>query len=346
MKLHCSDGSWRNSTAAIMSVTSAQSAAVNDCPTATGAPVEPGQRLPDQVLAGLLERVGVVDEVGRRHLVDGLGPPVQVRGLHHADRGDGLAVEGAAVDEQRVPVVRDAGVRGTPPPSDVSQWYSTSETLPGSPMQVGVHMSRIAPPNAVESSPISQRYESWPVAGSAVRRIVDVHRLAAGEVALMRFPFGSEMQADGIVIVGSAPAIPHGAVPVLFATMTPTAPAFWAFFTLTAKPHAAVDQRDVPAHGRAVRERHQPFVGDVSPGSCRRRRVRARRRRSSRRREQRAEAAPPAAHTRCCGLLMITTGTGVVCVEQRPPSGRSRGCPSRRRSACPPSRPRCPSRTR
>ena len=40
LKLHCSVGSVRNSTAAIMSVTSAQSAAVNDCPDGgTGAPV-------------------------------------------------------------------------------------------------------------------------------------------------------------------------------------------------------------------------------------------------------------------------------------------------------------------
>ena len=68
------------------------------------------ERLPDEVRARRLERVRVVGEVAVLDLVDSLRAEVDVRRLGEADRRDGLAVVGPAVDEQRVAVVGDAGV--------------------------------------------------------------------------------------------------------------------------------------------------------------------------------------------------------------------------------------------
>ena len=88
VKPHFGVGSVRSSTAAIMSATSAQSAAVNDCPDGAAGPghAETEERLADEVLTRLLERIRVVVEVGRRNLVDRLRAPVQMRGLDEAER--------------------------------------------------------------------------------------------------------------------------------------------------------------------------------------------------------------------------------------------------------------------
>jgi hypothetical protein len=96
-------------------------------------------------------------------------------------------------------------------------------------------MSRIAPPNAVESSPMSQRYE-LSVAPGASRRSVALTPAASS--ALITLPFETPMDADGIVMVGSAPAMRMTPSPPSewFAMITPIAPLSCAFFTFTAKP--------------------------------------------------------------------------------------------------------------
>ncbi len=151
----------------------------------------------------------------------------------------------------------------------------------------------------------------------------------------MMFPFGSEMQSDGMVIVGSTPAMPHGAVPVLLTTTTPTAPAFWAFLTFTANPQTPRSMSAMlPAICAAfVNGGRQPFVVDVSGAGGGPGKVPTPSSASTTLSVSPAnvsggpKAAPPAAQTRCSGLLMTRSGAGVVCVEhaltERTPAGAS-----------------------
>ena len=64
----------------------------------------------DQIGARGFQRVSQVGEIARRGQIGFLGSPVDVGRLGQAKSGDRLAVVGAAVYEQRVRVVRDAGV--------------------------------------------------------------------------------------------------------------------------------------------------------------------------------------------------------------------------------------------
>ena len=94
-------------------------------------------------------------------------------------------------------------------------------------MQVGFHMSRIAPPNAVESSPMSQRTEfSEPAGGFCLRVTLTVFEPSA---PLIVAPLAVEMLSVeiviGVVIVASSP-MPKGAPPgALFPMTTAIAPA-------------------------------------------------------------------------------------------------------------------------
>ncbi len=65
----------------------------------------------DQVRAGLLEGVVVVEEVRARDEVAGERAVLDLAGLRQADPGDRVAVEAPAVGHQREGVVRDAAVR-------------------------------------------------------------------------------------------------------------------------------------------------------------------------------------------------------------------------------------------
>src|SRR5918994_179959 len=69
--------------------------------------------------------------------------------------------------------------------------------------------------------------------GRGLLRIVPV----AGRPALIVMPPAWGTCTDGIVIVGSVPPMAPGSPGTLFTTITPTAPAFCAFLTLTVKPH-------------------------------------------------------------------------------------------------------------
>src|ERR1700709_1833680 len=54
------------------------------------------------------------------------------------------------------------------------------------------------------------------------------------------------MRTDGMVIVGSTPDMPAGGLPATLSAMsTAVAPAFWAFFTLTAKPQVPRSRRAI-----------------------------------------------------------------------------------------------------
>src|SRR5262245_35587807 len=77
------------------------------------------------------------------------------------------------------------------------------------------------------------------------------------------------ISTDGIVIVGSTPPIPGGGEPAtLLAMITARAPAFWAFFTLTLKPHAPRSIRAIllltAREFAAVNGSHPGPDGDVS----------------------------------------------------------------------------------
>ena len=118
----------------------------------------------------------------------------------------------------------------------MSHWYSASVTLPGSERQRGFHMSRIAPPNAVESSPMSHLYEASRV--PALSLIVTFTGLPSASWPFIRLPWSSVVFTDGIVIVASTPDIVVGGCPTrTFAMTAPIAPAFWAFLTLIVKLH-------------------------------------------------------------------------------------------------------------
>src|SRR5687768_14972316 len=137
-------------------------------------------------------------------------------------------------------------------------------------MQVGVHISRIAPPKAVESSPISQRMESSEPAGGFCLRVTLTVLLAASS-PLMALPLDSAISRDEIVIVGSAPPM-FWTASTLFATTTAMAPAFWAFFTLTAKPQTPRSTSEIlPAVAAAFTNGVQPFEvdGSAAPSSAR-----------------------------------------------------------------------------
>ena len=59
--------------------------------------------------------------------------------------------------------------------------------------------------------------------------------------------------SEGIVIVGSTPAMPLTPVPALLATTTAMAPAFWAILHLDGEPTgAAVDERDLAGQRAAL----------------------------------------------------------------------------------------------
>ncbi len=75
---------------------------------------EPVDRPTDQIVTRGIQRLRVIGELGQRHLVAGHRAVVDVRGLRQPDALHFDAVEGLAVDEHRVVVVRDAGVRVDP----------------------------------------------------------------------------------------------------------------------------------------------------------------------------------------------------------------------------------------
>ena len=141
----------------------------------------------------------------------------------------------------------------TPPLSLDAQKYSWSVTLPGSPRQVGSHMSRIAPPKAVASSPISQRYEPW----LPVRARIVTFTVPAARSFLNAAPWPSVIITDGIWIEGSTPGMIVGPPNTLLAIITPVAPTFSMLATFTVKAHrprstSAMLPATVPAFVNAV----------------------------------------------------------------------------------------------
>jgi hypothetical protein len=63
------------------------------------------------------------------------------------------------------------------------------------------------------------------------------------------------------VIVGSLPPIVIGGPATLLATITATAPAFWAFFTLTVKVHAGAGGGGEPRSTSAIAPAGKPTSG-------------------------------------------------------------------------------------
>src|SRR5687768_17447569 len=126
-------------------------------------------------------------------------------------------------------------------------------------------MSRIAPPKAVESSPISQRYESSGGADPPRSFRLTLTALPAASSFLITPPFAVEMLSVGIVIgvviVGSS-AMPKGPPPTaLFAMTTPIAPASCAFLVFvlnvqTPRSTSAI----LPATAAAFVSAAQPVV--------------------------------------------------------------------------------------
>src|SRR5262245_36203770 len=122
------------------------------------------------------------------------------------------------------------------------------------------------------------------------------------------------MQSDGIVM-GPAPAIPHGTSAV-FAMTTAVAPAACAFWTFSAKAQTPRSiSATLPLIAAAfVNGGVHPFVVEGSPAPTPS---------SARTRfpvtpvwvSGGPNAAAPAAHSPGTGLLMISVGTGTVCVE-------------------------------
>ena len=81
-------------------------------------------------------------------------------------------------------------------------------------------------------------------------------------LALSVLPSASVTRTAGMVIVGSVPPRAAGGVPgALSAMITPTAPASWAFFTLTMKPQVPRSMRAMlPATAAALVIAEQPSV--------------------------------------------------------------------------------------
>src|SRR5688572_20947949 len=105
-------------------------------------------------------------------------------------------------------------------------------------------MSRIAPPNDVASSPMSQRTElsvPTPPWVSVALTVVDASALRTAS------PLAFPSDSDGMTTVGSTPAMPNAPLPprVWLAMMTPTAPFSCAFLDLTTKPQ-------VPRYNSAI----------------------------------------------------------------------------------------------
>src|SRR5918996_597912 len=96
-------------------------------------------------------------------------------------------------------------------------------------------------------------------------------RPVAGSPDLIVPPSAWDTCTAGIVIVGSEPPIKPGSPGALLTTMTPIAPAFWAFFTLTVKlqePRSTIAM--LPTSSAAFVIGLQPSVVDgpaVSAGS-------------------------------------------------------------------------------
>ncbi len=122
------------------------------------------------------------------------------------------------------------------------------------------------------------------------------------------------MPSDGIVIVGSAPAMPNTPPPPLFAITPPIAPATCMFLTLIVNaqvPRSA--SPTLPVMEPAGRASQASLVDAPAPSFA-----------STRSPVVPAtvsgapKAAAPAAHSPGVGELMIRIGTGTVRVEQAP----------------------------
>src|SRR5262245_54719136 len=127
------------------------------------------------------------------------------------------------------------------------------------------------------------------------------------------------MPTDGMVIVGSTPAIPNAPPPARLAITTPMAPFAWAFAAFTTKPHTPRSiSATLPATWAALTNGvSQPFAVPASPVAFPSS-TRARSPVTPETVSGGPNDAPPAAHRPGVGLLIARIGTGVVNSEQPP----------------------------
>src|SRR5881397_3304406 len=88
------------------------------------------------------------------------------------------------------------------------------------------------------------------------------------KAAFRALPLARVILAAGMVIVGSVPPKPGGGVPAtLSTTMTPIAPTFWTFLTLTVKPHVPRSTSAIlPFTARAFRAERGLQARPTPPG--------------------------------------------------------------------------------